>query len=91
MKLGTSIRRITRVDPDAFRIELEYEDGFRGTVDLGFLFRSPKGKPLVLEILRGELFRKCFVDSGALAWPNGYELCPDALRGWMAKSGRRVA
>ena len=91
MKLGTSIRRITRVDPDGFRVGLEYEDGYVGTVDLGFLFRSPKGKPLVQEILRGDLFRKCFVDSGALAWPNGYELCPDALRAWMVKSGRRVA
>jgi hypothetical protein len=91
MKLGTSIRRITNVDPEEFRIGVEYVDGLRGTVNLGFLFRSPKGKPLVLEILRGDLFGKCFVDAGALAWPNGYELCPDAIRGWIAKSRQRVA
>jgi len=55
-------------------------DGFRGTVDLGRIFAAPKRKPLVVEILRGNLFERCFVESGALAWPNGFELCPDALR-----------
>ena len=92
MKLGTSIQRIIKVDPDGFRVELEYADHFRGTVDLAFLFGAPKGKPLVLEILRGNLFAKCFVESGALAWPNGYELCPDAIRRWITSgSKRRVA
>lgn len=92
MKLGTSIKRIVQVDADRFRVGLEYSDGFRGTVDLGFLFGSPGRKPLVREILRGELFARCFVEAGALAWPNGYELCPDAIRGWIeAAPKRRVA
>lgn len=92
MKLGTSIKRIAGVDPDTFRIEIEYDDGFRGTVDLGFLFGAPRRKPLVLEILRGGLFAKCFVESGSLAWPNGYELCPDAIRQWItSRAKRRVA
>lgn len=92
MKLGSRIKRITRVDPEKFRLNLEYEDGARGTVDLGFIFGAPRGRPLVQEILRGDLFRRCFVESGALAWPNGYELCPDAVRQWMREQGRsRVA
>jgi len=91
MKLGTSIKRIVSVDAERFRVRLEYTDRFRGEVDLGFLFGSPKGKPLVLEILRGDLFGRCFVESGALAWPNGYELCPDALRQRIAQRKNQAA
>lgn len=92
MKLGTSIRTVVRVVPDKWQIELEYTDGFRGLVDLSDLFGRPTGKPLVLDVLRGGMFAKCFVESGALAWPNGYELCPDALRDRIVRGKRlRVA
>lgn len=91
MLIGTTIARILRVEPETHRIELEYDDGFRGVVDLGFLFRAPGDKPMVAEILRGDMFERCFVESGALAWPNGYELCPDALRGWINEVGAKVA
>lgn len=80
MRLGTHLKRIKRVDAERYRVTLEYTDGFTGAVDLTSIFGSPAKKPLVLEILRGGLFGRCFVESGALAWPNGYELCPDALR-----------
>lgn len=83
MKLGTRLKRIKRVDAERYRITLEYTDGYSGTVDLGSILGCPAMKPLALDILRGQLFGKCFVESGALAWPNGYELCPDALRGWI--------
>lgn len=89
MKLGNSIKKIIRVDPETFRVSLQFSDRFRDTVDLSFLFENPRRKPLILEILRGDLFGKCFVESGALAWPNGYELCPDAIRGWMVAQRRR--
>ncbi len=91
MKLGTSIKRILSADGNAFCIRLEYTDGFRGTADLSGIFGAPKGKPLVAEILRGNLFEKCFVQSGALAWPNGYELCPDAVRQSIAKRAGHAA
>jgi hypothetical protein len=91
MKLGTRIKRILSADADAFRIRLEYTDGFRGTADLSSIFGAPKGKALVTEILRGNLFEQCFVQSGALAWPNGYELCPDAVRQSIAKRSTRAA
>ena len=91
MKLGTSIKRIAAIDAERYRLTLEYTDGFRGTVDLGFGFGSPGRKPLVLELLRGQLFGSCFVEAGALAWPNGYELCPDALRAWIGAQRKRRA
>ena len=91
MKLGTSIKRIVTIDSERYRLKLVYVDGYRGTVDLGFIFRSPRRKPLVLEILRGQLFARCFVEGGALAWPNGYELCPDAIRARIAEQSKRRA
>lgn len=91
MNLGTSIHRITNVDADRYCVSLEYVDGFKGTVNLGELFSKSAEKPLVSEILRGNLFSKCFVESGALAWPNGYELCPDSIRAWIEKAGHQAA
>ena len=91
MKLGTRLKRIKRIDAENFKVSLEYVDGFTGTVDLSFIFDQPAKKPLVLEILRGQLFGRCFVESGALAWPNGYELCPDAIRAWAIAQRRRRA
>ena len=52
------------------------------------LFRKRGRRLLPLEILRGHLFDRCFVESGALAWPNGYELCPDALRARITEQRR---
>ena len=80
MKFGNRLKRVVSCDAERLRVTLEFADGFRGTVDLTPLFRKPGRRPLPLEILRGQLFDRCFVESGALAWPNGYELCPDALR-----------
>lgn len=91
MKFGNRIRRITKINPAGFRVSLEFTDGVQATVDLRFIFQNPRGRPLVLEILRGQLFERCFVESGALAWPNGYELCPDAIRAWINGQKKRRA
>lgn len=80
MKFGYRVKRILACDAEHLRVTLEFTDGLRGTVDLTSFFRKPGRRPLPLEILRGQLFDRCFVEGGALAWPNGYELCPDALR-----------
>jgi hypothetical protein len=91
MKCGDRLKRIISSDPERFRVTLEFTDGFRGTVDLTALFRKPGRRPLPLEILRGQLFDRCFIEAGALAWPNGYELCPDALRARIVEQSRRAA
>jgi hypothetical protein len=91
MKIGTSIARVAAVHPETYRVTLVFSDGFEGSVDLDFLFSNASKKPLVSEILRGDLFSKCFVESGALAWPNGYELCPDSLRQWIEQAGHAAA
>ena len=85
-KLGNKIQRILRVDGETCSIGLRFTDGAVGVVSLAHLFEHPKG--LAAEILKGGMFSMCFLDNGALAWPNGFELCPDALRARLT-SGRR--
>ncbi len=77
-KLGNKIKRIPRVDEEASTVSLQFADGTTGDVSLSHIFDHPKG--LAAEILRGGMFGSCFIENGALAWPNGFELCPDALR-----------
>ena len=78
MKLGNKIEKIITANENTFKIKIRYTDGLVGEVDLSTFFLSPKN--LAAEIIKGQLFGKCYVESGALAWPNGLEFCPDALR-----------
>lgn len=78
MKLGNQIKKILKADRETLTVRVLFADGIRGDIDLGFIFATPRG--MAAELLRGGAFEKCFVEHGALAWPNGYELCPDALR-----------
>jgi len=90
MEMGTKIKKIKKISQETYRITLQYVDGFQGVADLSSLFLDRK-KPLIGEILRGNLFSKCFIESGALAWPNGYELCPDMLRALIRQGSRKEA
>ncbi|MBM4251978.1 MAG: DUF2442 domain-containing protein [Deltaproteobacteria bacterium] len=85
VKLGREIIRILDTNAESFSVKVEYDDGAIIDVRMGHIFDKPKG--LATEILRGGMFDKCFLESGALAWPNGLELCPDAMRSW-ANSGK---
>lgn len=79
-KWGNEISRVVQIDVEHFLVKVEYADGSVLDVSLRRIFEKPKG--LAAEILRGGMFDKCFLESGALAWPNGLELCPDAMRMW---------
>jgi hypothetical protein len=80
-KNGNQIKKVDQAHAGDFSVRLTFEDGTSGRVFLGHLFEHPRG--VAADVLKKSLFEKVFVDSGALAWPNGYELCPDALREWM--------
>ncbi|MBI2602465.1 MAG: DUF2442 domain-containing protein [Deltaproteobacteria bacterium] len=84
MKLGNQIKQIIDIDSEAFSIKIRFTDGVVMTVPMKHIFEKPKG--LAAEVLRGGMFEKCFLESGALAWPNGLEFCPDAMRMWGQES-----
>jgi hypothetical protein len=61
-----------------FKLMLEFSDDAKGEFD-GRALLARSG-PL-LEPLRDEAyFGRCFLDAGALCWPNGLELSPARLR-----------
>ena len=89
MKLGNKIIKIVQIDYEHYKVVLEFSDSFIAEVSLQHIFEKPKG--LAREILRGQLFDKCYIDMGALAWPNGLELCPDAIRIWIIEQTKSQA
>jgi hypothetical protein len=77
-----------RALPD-YRLFVEFSDGVRGTVDLSSRLFGSVFKPLE----DPELFSQVSIDRfGAICWPNGADLAPDALherlRGSQADDGR---
>lgn len=77
-KLGNKIEKIVSVDSENYKLKVKFKDGVTGELDLSDIFSHPKG--IAAEIIKGQFFGKCFLESGGLAWPNGLELCPDSLR-----------
>ena len=71
------MERVVSVKPlDRYRIDVEFADGLRGVVDLSERLFGPMFAPLK----DPELFAQVRVDEfGAICWPNGADLAPDAL------------
>ena len=88
-KLGNKIFKIHNISEDKFEITLEFADSSCSTVSLRHIFESPEG--LAAEVLKGQIFSKCFIESGALAWPNGLEFCADSVRMWIEKQKKTRA
>lgn len=61
-----------------FKLMLTFADGAEGEFD-GRALLARQGS--LLDPLRDEAyFSRCFLDAGALCWPNGLELSPTRLR-----------
>jgi hypothetical protein len=91
MKLGNAIIKINKKDALSFKVVVTFADRKKETIDLSFIFENPKKSKLIKNILAGQMFNKAFIENGALAWPNGYELCPDALKLWANEQKRRLS
>ena len=64
-----------------YRLQLAFDDGATGEVDLAPLVENPRG-PLEEELKDPALFQRVECDGYTAVWPNGYDLCPDTLRYW---------
>jgi hypothetical protein len=69
--------KITRVlvEPN-YRLHVEFSDGVAGTIDLSTRLFGPMFEPLKDPAIFGQV---CVDEFGAVAWPNGADLAPDAL------------
>ena len=81
------MEKVTKVSalPD-WRLEVEFSDGTRGVVSIKDRLFGPMFEPL----RNADFFVKVSVDEfGAVCWPNGADLAPDAL--YQAIAGAKVA
>jgi hypothetical protein len=61
-----------------FQLDVEFADGTRGRFDYSeFIHADDAGVFVALRDV--SLFNRVFVDYGALTWPNGLDLAPDAM------------
>ena len=64
-------------------IRLEFSDESWGEYDAAPLVR--RDAPMVQALKDPAFFRRFFIDEGALAWPNGFDLSPEALHRRLAE------
>lgn len=72
------MHRVVKVQPlSQYRLHVEFDDGVSGVVEI-----FPRLSGPVFDPLRDErVFRQVTIDpeSGAVCWPNGPDLAPDAM------------
>jgi len=73
----TAMHRITSVEAkENYRLHVRFDDGVEGEIDLSGRLFGPVFEPLKDKAL----FARAQVDEfGAIVWPNGADLAPDAL------------
>jgi hypothetical protein len=75
-----------------FKLRVGFSDGSTGVHD----FSATVGRDgeMVEPLKDPAFFARVFIERGALAWPNGFDACPDWLRREMEMAGelsRRAA
>lgn len=71
------LNRVIRVIPlPGYRLNVEFDDGISGTIELAGELTGPMFEPLRDETV----FRQVAIDEfGAVCWPNGADLAPDVM------------
>ena len=65
---------------DEYRIWMQFRDGVEKVVN----FRPFLGKGFTIELLNYNKFKEVYIeDGGGLAWPNGYDFCPNYLHDYV--------
>jgi hypothetical protein len=70
---------------DDHRLWVRFSDGKQGVHD--FAEMIGEGGVMVEPLRDPAMFRRVFIELGALAWPNGFDLDSIALHGRMAAAG----
>lgn len=67
------------------RLQVTYSDGFLAVHD--FVDFKKEENNAVTPLADPDYFARVFLEYGALTWPNGVDLCPDALRMEIERDG----
>lgn len=78
--------KIAKIEPlGGFRLRVVFSDGSVGEQDFAAVVTA--GGPMLEPLRDPAYFARVFVEFGALTWPNGYDLAPNALYAEMASAG----
>ena len=79
--------RLTEVKAlPGYRLKVRFQDGLEGFMDMSTLVRSENAG--VFAALRDEtVFRRVFLEYGAVTWPGEIDLAPDAMYEEIKKNG----
>lgn len=85
--------RVAAVEPlPELRLHVTFSDGTSGEAWLRGFLESPRVRGTIFESLRDpEVFRQARVALGAVTWPNGADLAPDAMYDAIRAQGHWVA
>ena len=71
-----------------YRLRVRFLDGLDGVVDMSALIASPNAGVFAL-LADSEAFNRAFVALGAVCWPCGHDIVPDAIYAEIKASNRR--
>jgi hypothetical protein len=81
-----SLVKILHVEPlGGHRLRIGFSDGTAGDYD--FAADIAAGGPMIEPLRDPAFFARVFIELGALAWPNGYDIDPIALHADMRDAG----
>jgi hypothetical protein len=66
-------------------LRVTFRDGFSAVHDFA-RFKNERANAAA-PLAEPDYFARVFLDYGALTWPNGYDMCPDALRMEIEREG----
>ncbi len=72
------IKLIAIVPKDAAQLMLRFSDGTSGTFDFANFIKA--GTEMTAPLANPEFFARHFIEAGALAWPNGFDLSAGSLQ-----------
>ncbi len=72
-----------------YRLEVAFVDGTEGEVDMSALVIQPNAG-VFRELADPVAFSKAFVLDGAVTWPTGQDLAPDAMHDEIARNGHWI-
>lgn len=71
--------------PEA-KVYLRFSDGSHGTFDCSHFLAA--NTAMTAPLRDPAFFQRCYIEAGALAWPNGFDLSAASLQHALAEAGR---
>jgi hypothetical protein len=78
-----------KVLPD-FKIDIEFADGTSGVADLSPRLSQGQLGDVLDPLCDNSVFSKVYLEHGALTWPGGIDLAPDAMYQRIRASGTSI-